>query len=51
MRKHKGFSAEDYTNNFLGKGTRVVVLAIMIIMVLFPLYWLASITSYTPLEI
>ena len=41
MRKHKGFSAEDYTNNFLGKGTRVVVLAIMIIMVLFPLYWLA----------
>ena len=50
MRKHKGFSAEDYTNNFLGKGTRVVVLAIMIIMVLFPLYWLASNSIKTSAE-
>ena len=50
MRKHRGFSAEDYTNNFLGKGTRVVVLAIMIIMVLFPLYWLASNSIKTSAE-
>ena len=50
MRKHKGFSAEDYTNNFLGKGTRVVVLAIMIIMVLFPLYWLVSNSIKTSAE-
>ena len=50
MRKHIGLSAEDYTNNFLGKGTRVVVLAIMIIMVLFPLYWLASNSIKTSAE-
>ncbi|MGN0625835.1 MAG: carbohydrate ABC transporter permease [Oscillospiraceae bacterium] len=50
MRKHRGFSAEDYTNNFLGKGTRVIVLAIMIIMVLFPLYWLASNSIKTSAE-
>lgn len=50
MRKHRGFSAEDYTNNFLGKSTRIVVLAIMIIMVLFPLYWLASNSIKTSAE-
>lgn len=50
MRKHRGFSAEDYTNNFLGKGTRIVVLTIMVIMVLFPLYWLASNSIKTSAE-
>ena len=38
VRKYKGFSVEDYTNDFLGKGTRVVVVTVIMIMVIFPLY-------------
>lgn len=50
MRKRKIFSIENYTNNFLGRGTRRVVLAIMLVMVIFPLYWLASNSVKVPAE-
>lgn len=50
MRKYKGFSVENYTNDFLGRGTRIVVLTLMMIMVIFPLYWLASNSVKTAAE-
>ena len=50
VRKYKGFSVEDYTNDFLGKGTRVVVVTVIMIMVIFPLYWLASNSIKTATE-
>ena len=43
MKKRKlRFSVDDTINNFLGKPTRVVAVALLLIIVLFPLYWLVS---------
>lgn len=50
MRKNKGFSIENYTNDFLGRGTRIVCITIMMIMVIFPLYWLVSNSVKIPAE-
>ncbi len=50
MRRYKRFSVESYTNDFLGRGTRIVVITIMMIMVIFPLYWLASNSVKTAAE-
>ena len=43
MKKRKlRFSVDDTINNFLGKPTRIVAVALLLVIVLFPLYWLVS---------
>ena len=41
-RRKTHFSVDDTINNFLGRPVRKIAIAIMLISVLFPLYWLAS---------
>ena len=42
MKKHHQFSVEDTLNNFLSKPVRVISVVLVLLLVLFPLYWLAS---------
>lgn len=42
MKKHARFSVDDTLNNFLSKPVRIISVALLLILVLFPLYWLAT---------
>lgn len=41
-RRKLRFSVDDTINNFLGRPTRIIAVALLMIVVLFPLYWLVS---------
>ena len=50
MSRHRHFSMDDTMNNFLSAPVRYTLVALMLVMVLFPLYWLASNSVKLPAE-
>ncbi len=50
LKRHSHYSMDDTLNNFLSHPVRIIAVLIVLLIILFPLYWLASNSIKTPSE-